>query len=49
MIEFSGYYMYIETSAKAENEKAFLQTYPMPANDYCIDLNYHMHGVSMVF
>ena len=38
--------MYIEASLRNENDVAFLQTYFMPAAEYCLDLNYHMFGVS---
>ena len=38
--------MYIESSLRNENDSAFLQTYLMPAAEYCLDLNYHMFGVS---
>ena len=38
--------MYIEASLRNENDVAFLQTYLMPAAEYCLDLNYHMFGVS---
>ena len=38
--------MYIESSSKSENDKAFLQSYAMPAYDYCVKFSYHMQGVS---
>ena len=38
--------MYIESSLRNENDVAFLQTYFMPVAEYCLDLNYHMFGVS---
>ena len=41
--------MYIESSLpRTVNDTAYLLTYKMPASDYCMDLNYHMWGVSNV-
>ena len=40
--------MYIESSSsRTENDAAYFQTYGMPASDYCIDMSYHMFGVSV--
>ena len=40
--------MYIESSSpRTENDAAYLLTYAMPASDYCIDMSYHMFGVSV--
>ena len=47
LIFFSGYYMFIESShPRTENNVAALQTFFMPAYEYCLQINYHMYGVS---
>ena len=41
--------MYIEASRpRKQNDVAFLQTYLMPATEYCLDVNYNMFGVSVI-
>jgi len=46
MLFFVGHYMFIESSnPRTENDVAFLQTYLMPAYEYCFQFNYHMNGV----
>ena len=37
--------MYIEASGKKPGDVAYLQTYRMLPSKYCINYNYHMHGV----
>ncbi|CAK8675733.1 unnamed protein product [Clavelina lepadiformis] len=42
-----GYYMYIEASGPQKpNDVALLQTYSLRPSEYCVDLYYHMHGIS---
>ena len=44
---FTGYYMYMEASSpRKAGDVATMQTYYMPAADYCVVMYYHMSGVS---
>ena len=47
---FLGHYMFVEASRNNlpsySRASATLQSYRLPARDYCLDINYHMFGVN---